>query len=243
MVARFFDWIWHIKGSLALAPGQSGEEAFDRLDALFRESGTSHERTGDTLTFRKKDQAAQDKMSIFDGGVLRIETDEAGPVLRYRLASRALLFCFLAPLLFLGIAGLTVVVAKHEKAQAEATAKAEKADKKKMAEKEKKEKEQEKKDAERQMNPIDKFLGAPAPEKPKDKDKDKDKKAADAKGTDKKDAGKKDEKKKDEEEEDQGPSPTSAYVFAGIFATLYVIGRILEDRLVKSLFRKRLLGS
>jgi len=236
VIARFFDWIWHIKGSLALAPGQSSEDAFDRLDALFRASGTSHERTSDTLTFRKKDQAAQDKMSIFDGGELRIETDAAGPVLRYRLASRALLFCFLAPLLFLGIAGLTVVVAKHEKAQAEATAKAEKADKKKLAEKEKKEKEQEKKAAAVQMNPIDKFLGAPAPEKPKDKDKDK--KAADAKGADKKD-----EKKKDEDEEDEGPSPNAAYVFAGIFATLYVIGRILEDRLVKSLFRKRLLGS
>jgi len=43
-------------------------DAFDRLDPLFRQTGTSHERTDDTLVFRKKDQAAQDKMSIFDGG-------------------------------------------------------------------------------------------------------------------------------------------------------------------------------
>ena len=64
------------------------------------------------------------------------------------------------------------------------------------------------------MNPIDKALGAPAPEKP-------------------------DKKKKDD---DDKPSPTPAYVFAAIFAVLYVVGRILEDRLVKSLFRKRLAG-
>jgi hypothetical protein len=68
------------------------------------------------------------------------------------------------------------------------------------------------------MNPIDKALGAPAPEKPGKNGADK------PEGRDKK------------------PSPTPAYVFAAIFATLYVVGRILEDRLVKSLFKKRLLG-
>jgi hypothetical protein len=199
--ARFIDWIWNIKGSLALAPEQSGSDAFDRLDPLFRESGTSHERTGDTLTFRKKDQAAQDKMSIFDGGVLQIERGAAGSMLHYRLTSRALLFCFLAPLLFLGFAGLTIVAAKYEKPPTEAADKAKK----------------DKKEPVLTQNPIDKFLGAPAPEKPKkDKKDDKDKKKN---------------------------SPTTAYVFAAIFAALYVAGRILEDRLVKGLFRKRLLGS
>ncbi len=58
------------------------------------------------------------------------------------------------------------------------------------------------------QHPIDKFLGAPTPEKPK--------------------------KDKDAEDKDK-PSPTAAYVFAGLFAILYVVGRILEDRLVKSL--------
>ncbi len=211
MNLRFIDWIWHIRGSLALAPGQSNDEAFDRLDPLFRQSGTSHERTSDTLTFTKKNQAAQDKMSIFNGGVLRIENGTAGSVLRYKLNSRALLLCFLAPLLFLSFAGLTIGVGKMQKPVEET-----KAEKAKKAE-------QEKKAANRPMNPIDKFLGAPAPEKPKkdgkDKDKDKDK------GKDKK------------------PSPTPAYVFAGLFAILYVVGRILEDRLIKGLFRKRLLGS
>jgi len=205
--ARFIDWIWHVRGSLALAPEQSSEEAFDRLDPLFRETGTSHERISDTLVFRKKDQAAQDKMSIFDGGVLQIEKGAAGRVLRYHLTSRALLFCFLAPLLFVGIAQLTMVVTKLQKPSSEAAGKA--ADAKKAAIKA----------ADVPMNPIDKALGAPAPEKPGKKGAD------EVKGRNKK------------------PSSTPAYVFAAIFATLYVAGRILEDRLVRRLFRKRLLGA
>lgn len=197
MNSRFIDWIWHIRGSLALAPEQSSNEAFGRLEPLFRQTGTSHDRANDTLTFRKKDQAAQDKMSIFDGGVLRIEKGVAGAVLHYHLTSRALLFCFLAPLLFLGFAQLTVALGKLEKPSTEAT-----------------EKKPDKKDAALLQNPIDKALGAPAPEK-----------------------------KKKDKEEDKKPSPTSAYVFAAIFAALYVVGRVLEDRLVKALFKKRLLGS
>ena len=210
MNARFIDWIWHIKGSLALAPGQSSDDAFDRLDPLFRESGTSHERTGDTLTFRKQDQAAQDKMSIFDGGVLQIERGAAGPELSYHLTSRALLYCFLAPLLFLAFAGLSVGLGVVDKPTAQ-----EAAAEKKKAEEEKA------RDAARPQNPIDAFLGAPAPEKPK-----------------------KDDKKKKKDEEDEGEhSPTAAYVFAAIFAALYVGGRILEAWLVRRLFRKRLLGA
>ncbi len=200
---RFIDWIWHIRGSLTLAPDQSSDEAFDRLDPLFHETGTSHERTGNTLTFRKKDPAAQDKMSVFDGGVLRVEKSAAGPVLRYQLASRALLFCFLAPLLFLGFAQLTIALGKFEKPSTEASDKSKKAEKKEPV---------------TPMNPIDKFLGAPAPEKPK-KDEDK--------------PGRRGKK----------PSATPAYVFAAIFAFLYLVGRILEDRLVRSLFSKRLLGA
>ncbi|WP_066515478.1 hypothetical protein [Sphingobium cloacae] len=205
MNARFIDWIWHIRGSVTLAPGQSGDEVFDRLDPLFREAGTSHERDRDMLTFRKKDQAAQDKMSVFDGGVLRIEEGAEGPVLRYHLVSRALLFCFLAPLLFLSFAGLAIGISMLDKPSVEAVAA-------------KKEKEEKKEKATLPQNPIDTFLGAPAPEKPK-----------------------KDSEKKSGEEEGKH-SPTPAYVFAGLFAILYGVGRILEDRLVRSLFRKKLLG-
>lgn len=213
MNLRFINWIWHVRGSVPLTPRLSSDEAFNRLDPLFREFGTSHERQSDTLVFRKKDQAAQDKMSIFDGGVLQIDKGAAapgvvGPVLRYDLISRALLFCFLAPLMFLGIGQLTVFLGEHQKPAAEtAASKAEEAKKKIAA-----------KNAEVPMNPIDKFLGAPAPEKPKKDDQE-------GSGRHRK------------------PSPTTAYVFAAIFATLYVIGRILEDRLVKRLFRRRLLAS
>jgi hypothetical protein len=208
--SRFFEWIWNIKGSLALAPTQSSDDAFDRLDPLFQQTGTSYERTRDTLVFSKKNQAAQDKMSIFNGGVLQVERGHGGSVLRYRLTSRALLYCFLAPLLFLGIAQLTVAIGEYEKAAAEAEKKVKKesADEKDPAEKY----------ASLPMNPIDKFLGAPAPEKPKkDKEKDKDKK--------------------------DDFSPKAAYIFAGIFAALYLVGRVLEDWLIKKQFRRRLLGA
>jgi hypothetical protein len=205
--ARYIDWIWHVRGNVALAPGQTIDQAFGALDPLFREPGTSHDRDVDTLTFRKKGQAAQDKMSVFDAGVLRIENGMAGAVLHYHLISRALLLCFLAPLLFLGFAQLTIFVGNLEKASAQAAGKDAKAAKK-----------DDKKDVALPFNPIDKFLGAPAPEKPKKDGKDKD-------------SGKK------------KPSATAAYVFAGIFAALYLVGRVLEDKLVKRLFRKRLLGS
>jgi hypothetical protein len=171
-----------------------GDDAFDRLDPLFRQTGTSHQRTNDTLTFSKKDHAAQDKMSIFDGGVLRIDKGVAGSVLRYHLISRALLFCFLAPILFLSIAQLTVVIAKYDKPPHEAA----------------------KKHAAMALNPVDKFLGAPAPDNSKKDDAD---------------SGKKGKK----------ISPKPAYIFAGIFAVLYVVGRILEDWLIKALFKKKLL--
>ena len=192
MSLRFIDWIWHVRNSLALAPGQSGEEAFDRLDPLFREPGTSVQRTHDTLIFRKKDQAAQDKMAVFDAGSLQIERSVGASVLRYHLTSRALLFCFLASPFFLGIAQLTVVISKFETPAPH----------------------EEKKKADMPMNRIDKALGAPEPDK----------------------------SKKDDPDDDKKLSPNSAYVFSGIFAILYLVGRILEDRLIKARFKKNLLG-
>jgi len=201
--SRLIDWIWHVRGSLPLGSGLSSDEAFDRLAPLFKVGGTDHLRSGDTLTFTKKDQAAQDKMSVYDGGTLTVDRSAAGPVLRYHLTSRALLFCFLAPLFFLAIAQMTVALGKLEKPSSEETDKSAKKD--------------DKKEADVPMNAIDKFLGAPEPEK-KDEKKDK-------------------EKAKDK---DKGPSPTPAYVFACIFAVLYVVGRILEPWLIRSAFRKHL---
>lgn len=209
MSLRYIDWIWHVRGNIPLAPGQSSDEAFERLDPLFYEVGTSHEWAINSLTFNKKDPGAQDKMSVFDRGDMRIEETPAGSVLRYHLISRALLYCFLAPLLFIAFAQFTIAINKLN-APAEETA----GTSEKTPDDTKKDK---KPKADVPMNPIDKFLGAPAPDK-KDEKKDK----GDGEG-----GGKQ-------------PSPTPAYVFAGIFAFLYLVGRILEDRLVKSLFRKTL---
>ncbi len=192
MRLRFVEWIWHVRSSLPLAPGQSCEEAFDRLDPLFREIGTTYQRTNDTLTFSKKSQPAQDKMSVFDAGTLRIDKSADGSVLRYELKSKALLFCFLAAPLFLGIAQFTVVVGKLEKPAPH----------------------EEKKHTDPPMNPIDKFLRAPEPDHSKKDDPD-----------------------------DNKLSPKAAYIFSGIFAFLYVVGRILEDRLIKARFKRLLEGT
>lgn len=194
----FIDWIWRVRGRLALPAGQSGDEALGRLDPLFRQVGTTHQRTGGTLSFSKKNQAAQDKMSVFDQGQLRIEESPAGSSLRYCLTSRSLLFCFVAPFLFLGIAQLTIVVDEIDKPKLEPH----------------------KASAVAQMNPIDKALGAPVPEPEPSTDAERLMKA-----------------------EEKKPSPTAAYVFAGIFAMLYGAGRLLEDRRVRALFRESLLGS
>ena len=198
MNLRFIDWIWNVRGSVALPAGHCGDDAFDRLDPLFRQDGTVHQRAGGTLSFSKKDPAAQDRMSVFDRGRLRIEKSVAGAALHYCLTSRALLFCFLAPFLFLGIAQLTIVVNTLDKTKLEPA----------------------KASAVKQLNPIDKALGAPAPDPEPTSDAERLLKA-----------------------EEKKPTPTAAYVFAGIFALLYVVGRILEDRLVKALFRKSLAGS
>lgn len=149
----------------------------------------------------KRDQLAQDPLSVVDSGTLRIEPAEQGAVLHYHLVSRALLYCFLAPLLFLAVGQLTVFLGTLEKPKAEEKAK----------------KDEKKKD-EIKLNPVDKFLGAPAPEKPKD------------------------DKKKDGKDDKDGFSPTTAYVFAGIFAALWLIGRLLEPWLIRRLFTRSLAG-
>jgi hypothetical protein len=202
---RILEPIWHIKGHVPLAPGQSRDEAFARLSPLFFQRGTSHHRSGDTLTFSKTDPAAQDKMSVFHEGVLQVRESATGPTLHYRLASKALLYCFLAPLMFLAFAALAITANKLDPPKPPTAAE--------------KAKEAKKKAEPLPQHWIDKALGAPVPQKP---------------GTEKKSAK---EKKKEEENKH---SPTPAYVFAGLFAALYFVGRVLEDRLVKRLFRRTL---
>lgn len=211
MTPRFIEWIWHVKGSLPLAPAQSSDEAFERLDPLFQTRGTTYERSGDRLTFNKTNIAPQDKMSVFNEGYLQVEENPDGAVLRYNLKSKALLFCFLAPLLFLAFAQLTIAIGNYEKQKAAAEESAKKDD----AKKDEKKEDPTEKYAKIPLHPIDKFLGAPEPEKPK-----------------------KDEKK--DEEKDRGPSPRPAYVFAGMFAVLYILGRIVQDRKIRKRFEEKL---
>lgn len=204
---RFIDWIWRVRGSVSLASQQRNDDTLDRLSPLFNQVGTSYERSGDIITFTKKDQAAQDKMSVFDAGILRVENDSAGSVLRYDLTSRVLLLCFLSIFLF-GVLGKvndlhTRYVKRHH---VEAKAAHEKPP-------DKHHKDVVKIEALPQ-SPIDKALGAPAPERPK---------------------------KKGDKSEKKSMSSTTAYFFAVTFFGLYLVGRILEDRLVRSLFRRQLL--
>lgn len=201
---RLIDWIWTIRGELPLPAGQKADEAFARLEPFFREPGTSFDQAEGSLSFTKKDPLAQDKMSIYDRGELRVEQRSDGGVLRYWMTSRSLLFCFLAPLLFVAFGQIIVGVGILAKPGTE------QADKKKK----------EDKDKVRELHWIDQMLGAPAPEKPKKDEKD---------------------KKKEEGGKDRF-SPTSAYVFAGLFALLYIVGRILEDRLIRRRFLRSLTG-
>ena len=203
---RLIDWIWTVRGELPLPAGQDADEAFARLEPFFREPGTSFDQAEGRLTFTKKDPLAQDRMSIYDAGELRVEDRAEGGVLRYWMTSKSLLFCFLAPLLFIAFGQIIVGVGILAKPDTE------QADKKKKEEKDK--------DKVRELHWIDQMLGAPAQEKPKKDEKD---------------------KKKEEGGKDRF-SPTSAYVFAGLFALLYVIGRILEDRLIRRRFLRSLTG-
>ena len=199
MKLSYIDWIWRVKGSLPVQPPQSAAQAFNKLEDLFEEKNTTYRIDGDTLTFTKKNQLPQDKMAIFDSGTLRVSNG----VLRYNMMSRALLACFLAPLLFFAVGRLGVAIDQWRNPPEVVKAKAEAAKKRSKI-----------KPDTVPMNPIDKFLGAPTPDKKKGGEQ----------------MGKRNRK----------PSMTTAYVFMGIFFALWIVGRILEYRLIHVRFRKRL---
>lgn len=155
MNLRGIDWIWRVRGSMAVEPIQSPTAAFARLDPLFQEDGTTYRVTADTLTFSKKAQRPQDKMSVFDHGTLRISNG----TLRYDMMSRALLACFLAPVLFFAVGQASVALDTWRNPPELAKAKEEAAKKRSRV-----------KPEDVPMNPIDEFLGAAKPEKEKKKD-------------------------------------------------------------------------
>jgi hypothetical protein len=79
-----------------------------------------------------------------------------------------------------------------------------------------KDKEAEKPKVKRELHPLDKLLGAPEPDDPnkkKDKEKDEDK------------------------EKKEKFDPTRAYVLAGLFFLIYLVGRVLEPYLFKRTLR------
>lgn len=155
------DHIWRVRGAVPIDPALSAQDAFERLGPLLQTPDTTMSTEGDALVYRKHNPAAQDKLATFTRGRLWIERAGAGAVLRFDLFSHALLFAFLAPLLFLGFAQLAVTINAWEAASPEAAEKAEKKDEKPKPVK--------------KLNPVDEFLGAPAPEDPnKKKDEKKD---------------------------------------------------------------------
>jgi hypothetical protein len=150
---RIIDWVWRIRGRIPIDPVRSPAEAFDKLDGLFQESGTSYRIDHDTLSFTKKNALPQDPMSVFDSGTLRINEG----VLRYDMASRALLACLLAPLLFFAVGHIGVALDEWRNPPEVVAAKAEAAKKRSRI-----------KPEDVPMSGIDKFLGAAKPEKKKD---------------------------------------------------------------------------
>lgn len=199
----YIDRIWRTQGELRLDEALSPQEAFARLDPLFQAPGTQLTVDGDTLSYAKRNPAAQDKLATFTRGTLRVEQRGGNVWLRFDLSSTALLLCFLAPLLFLGFAQLAVAANAWEKANA-------------VAEKAEADEDKDKAKPVRKLNPIDEMLGAPPPEDPnKKKDKEKDK--------------------------DKGRhSPKPGYVLAGLFAVIYLVGRMLEPWLIRRTFRTAL---
>lgn len=77
-----------------------------------------------------------------------------------------------------------------------------------------KEKDKDKPKPVRKLNPVDEFLGAPPPEDP--------------------------DKKKDKKKDEGRHSPTRAYVLAGLFFAIYLVGRWLEPWLIRRRLRAAL---
>lgn len=204
----YIDRVWRIEGEIPLGQSLSADTVFERLDPLFQTHGTEVAREGETLSYRKRNPAAQDKLATFTRGNLQVAARSTGEtVLRFDLSSTALLLCFLAPLLFIGFGQLAELANSWEKAAIEASPEKDK------------EKDKDKPKPVPKLNPIDEMLGAPAPEDPN--------------------------KKKDKEKEkDEGPhSPTPAYVLAGLFFAIYLVGRVLEPWLIRRTFLKAIIES
>jgi len=201
----YIDRIWRSEGEVRLPVPMSPEEAFPRLDPLFQTPGTTYHIDDDTLTYKKRNPAAQDKLATFTRGTLRVAQHQDGTArLRFNVSSTALLLCFLAPLLFLALGQTMEAVNAWEKA-AEAAAPDDK------------DKDKDKASPKPELHPLDQWLGAPEPEDPA--------------------------KKKDEKKDEGKFDPIPAYVLAGLFLAIYLVGRVLEPWLLKRTLRAALTPS
>lgn len=214
----YIDRIWRAASSIELDPVLPTREAFERLAPLFDTQGTEVALDGNALTYVKTNPAAQDKLATFTSGTLLITEDEAHNATRlsYEVGSTALFICFLAPLAFLAFGQFAELINAIEKPALIAE---------KAAEEEKKKEETEEK---LELHWIDQMLGAPE-RKPR--------------GEDDEERARKDGREDGREDEVEGNhSPTTAYVFAGIFFAIYLVGRALEPYLLKRTFRAALAG-
>ncbi len=202
---HFIDWIWRARGSVELNPPMSPAQVFEKLDPILDEADVTPNADEGSLTYKKHNPGAQDRLATFSSGKLLVQEEEGQMRLRYDLKSPALRLVFLAPLLFLAIAVGTEILSDHERLKQE------------QEEAAKGEEEEEEDEEEEPRNPIDVFLGAPEPLTLEEKKQ-------------------REEEKKDEDKHSAKP----AYVFAGIFATLWLLGRFLEPWLVRRTFRRTL---
>ncbi|MEO1729817.1 MAG: hypothetical protein AAFR64_03665 [Pseudomonadota bacterium] len=212
------DRIWRVNSSLALEESLSAQEAFDRLDPLLDQQGTDYTVDGDTLEYVKTNPAAQDKLATFTSGNLKVVQADGSTRLDYEVASTSLFLCFLAPLAFIAFGQFAYLINELEKPALLAE----------LEEEKKKEEEEGKSEDEEviELHWIDKLLGAPEPKQPGEEDEEE--KSRD---------GEEGREGEDEEEDVGNHSPTTAYVFAGIFFAIYLVGRILEPYLLKRTFR------
>lgn len=215
----YIDQIWRVKSFIELDEPLTSEEVFQRLDPLLQAQGTEVQISGNTLTYAKTNPNAQDKLATFTAGSLTVEDDGSAGRLSFNVTSTALFLCFLAPLLFLAIGQFAALINEIEKPGILVE----------MAEKEAEEEAEPEEKAE--LHWIDQMLGAPEPKQPGEEDEGSSERES-ARGED----------GEEEEEIDYNHSPETAYVFAGIFLAIFLVGRVLEPYLLKRTLRAALRG-
>lgn len=203
-----------MKSSVTFEERWSPAEVFHRLGVLLDTQGTDVSVDGNTLAYEKSNPAAQDKLATFTSGTLEVVEEDGGTRLSYDVASTALFLCFLAPLAFLAFGQFAAFINEIEKPGLIAE----------LEEEKQKEEEAGKDEKVIELHWIDQMLGAPAPEKPGEEDDEE----ATRDGT---------RWEREEEEVEGNHSPVTAYVIAGIFAAIYLVGRFLEPYLLKRTFR------